>query len=128
MGHVKTTSAKAGDNIGLNVKGLSKSNPPKAGDVIVLKTETRLTSARTFTAHIQTLDNIPNAITPGYCPIVFVRCGRSACQLLSISWKIGKETSGKKLFSPNNLKSNEMAEASFKPCTPIVVEAYSTCE
>lgn len=128
MHHVKTTSARAGDNIGINVKGLSKTNPPKAGDVIVLKSDTSLISPKTFIAHIQTLDNIPNSISPGYCPIGFVRCGRSACQLVNISWKIGKETSGKRYFNPDFLRSNEMAEATFKPCTPIVVEGYKSCE
>merc|ERR1711976_89803 len=128
MHHVKSTSARAGDNIGINVKGLSKTNPPKAGDVIVLKSDTSLISPKSFNAHIQTLDNIPNSICPGYCPIGFVRCGRSACQLVNISWKIGKETSGRKLFSPDNLRSNEMAEATFRPCTPVVVEGYKSCE
>ena len=32
----------------------------------------------------------------GYSPIGFVRCGRAACRVSKILWKIGKETGGKK--------------------------------
>ena len=33
----------------------------------------------------------------GYSPIGFVRCGRAACRVSKILWKIGKETGGKKV-------------------------------
>ena len=46
----------------------------------------------------------------GYSPIGFVRCGRSACRIAKMNWKIGKETGGKKMEEPHSLKSNEMAE------------------
>ena len=46
----------------------------------------------------------------GYSPIGFVRCGRSACRIAKMNWKIGKETGGKKMEDPHSLKSNEMAE------------------
>ncbi len=28
----------------------------------------------------------------GYSPIGFVRCGRSACRISALKWKMGKET------------------------------------
>merc|ERR1712094_129774 len=51
----------------------------------------------------------------GYSPIGFVRCGRAACRVSKIVWKIGKETGGKKMEEPHSLKSNEMAEVNFVP-------------
>jgi hypothetical protein len=49
-----------------------------------------------------------------------VRCGRSACKITKINWKVGKETGGKKLDAPHALKANEMAEVVFEPCQPLV--------
>merc|ERR1712031_41189 len=46
-----------------------------------------------FNAQIHVLD-IPNEIKTGYSPIGFVRCGRSACRVSKICWKMGKETGG----------------------------------
>lgn len=40
-----------------------------------------------FTAQIQTLD-IPGEVKAGYSPIGFVRCGRSACRITGINWKV----------------------------------------
>ena len=54
--------------------------------------------------------NIPGEIKVGYSPIGFVRCGRAACRVSKVLWKIGKETGGKKMEEPHSLKSNEMAE------------------
>jgi hypothetical protein len=38
-------------------------------------------------AQIQTLD-IPGEVKAGYSPIGFVRCGRSACKITKIDWKV----------------------------------------
>ena len=54
--------------------------------------------------------DIPGEIKVGYSPIGFVRCGRAACRVTTVLWKIGKETGGKKMEEPHSLKSNEMAE------------------
>merc|ERR1712025_1306679 len=81
-----------------------------------------------FTARIQTLDNIPNEIQCGYSPIGFVRCGRAACKITGINWKIGKETGGSKLESPGCIKANEMAEVVFEPARALVIETFESCE
>ena len=50
--------------------------------------------------------------------------------LLSAAAKlqVGKETGGKKLEAPHALKANEMAEVTFEPCQPLVVDSYKNCE
>merc|ERR1712188_282642 len=65
------------------------------GDVMVYKKDTSLAGAESFVAQIQTLD-IPGEIKVGYSPIGFVRCGRSACKLKEIQWKVGKETAARR--------------------------------
>merc|ERR1711971_779607 len=99
-------------------KGLDKNNMPRGGDVMVYKKDTTLGQTKEFNAQIQVLD-IPNEIKKGYSPIGFVRCGRAACRISNIVWKMGKKTE-----APHSLKSNEMAECSFQPQQPLVCDSF----
>merc|ERR1712167_134361 len=127
MHHKRCDQALPGDNIGMNVKGLEKLNMPRTGDVMVYKKDSSLGACQDFKAQIQVLD-IPGEIKIGYSPIGFVRCGRAACRVSAIGWKIGKETGGKKMEDPHSLKSNEMAECTFVPQQPLVVDTFKNCE
>jgi len=127
MHHKRADEAKPGDNVGLNVKGLEKQNMPHTGDVMIYKKDTSLSQVKSFNAQIQVLD-IPGEIKIGYSPIGFVRCGRSACRITKMVWKMGKETGGKKMEDPHSLKSNEMAEVVFEPQQPLVADSYKNCE
>merc|ERR1711871_393412 len=73
-------------------------------------------------------DNVGLNIKGGYSPIGFVRCGRSACRISGLKWKMGKETGGKKMEDPHSLKSNEMAQCSFQPQQPLVCDSFKNCE
>ncbi|PNH09598.1 Elongation factor 1-alpha [Tetrabaena socialis] len=127
MHHKRVDKAGPGDNVGMNIKGLDKGNMPRTGDVMILKADTTLKVVKDFTAQIQTLD-IPGEVKKGYSPIGFVRCGRSACRMSGINWKVGKETGGKKLEAPVGLKANEMAEVVFEPTQPLIVDSFKNCE
>jgi len=127
MHHKRVDEAKPGDNVGLNIKGLDKGNMPRGGDVMIYKKDTSLSQVLNFDAQIQVLD-IPGEIKVGYSPIGFVRCGRSACRITAIKWKMGKETGGKKLEDPHSLKSNEMAQCTFEPQQPLVADSFKNCE
>merc|ERR1712196_727687 len=102
-------------------------NMPRVGDVMVLKKDESLKRCKSFKAQIQTLD-IPGELKCGYSPIGFVRCGRAACRVTKIVFKVGKETGGKKLEDPHSLKSNEMAQVEFTPQQPLVVDSFKNCE
>ena len=127
MHHQRMDQANPGDNVGLNIKGLDKNNMPRSGDVMVYKKDSTLGQTKSFDAQIQVLD-IPNEIKVGYSPIGFVRCGRSACRIAALKWKMGKETGGKKMEDPHSLKSNEMAECTFQPQQPLVCDSFKNCE
>ncbi len=127
MHRKRVPQAEPGDNVGLNMKQLNKENMPRAGDVMICQNDTTLKHVETFTAQIQVLD-IPGEIKIGYSPIGFVRCGRSACKITKLLWKIGKETGGKKAADPHCLKSNEIAEVEFQPCNPLIVDTFQSCE
>jgi elongation factor 1-alpha len=127
MHHKRVDEAKPGDNVGMNVKNLDKNNMPHSGDVMVYKKDTSLAPVKCFDAQIQVLD-IPNEIKTGYSPIGFVRCGRAACRVTALKWKMGKETGGKKMEEPHSLKSNEMAQVTFEPQQPLVADSFKNCE
>ena len=55
---------------------------------MILKSDGTLKPVKDFTAQIQTLD-IPGEVKAGYSPIGFVRCGRAACRISKINWKVG---------------------------------------
>merc|ERR1712014_206856 len=82
MHHKAVPEAKPGDNVGMNVKNLDKQNMPRSGDVMIYKKDTTLSAVKAFDAEIQV----------GYSPIGFVRCGRAACRITALKWKMGKET------------------------------------
>merc|ERR1712188_59683 len=105
----------------------AEQNMPGGGDVMVYKKDTTLGQTKEFDAQIQVLD-IPGEIKVGYSPIGFVRCGRSACRISKLKWKMGKETGGKKMEDPHSLKSNEMAQCSFQPQQPLVCDSFKNCE
>jgi elongation factor 1-alpha len=127
MHHKTVDSAKTGDNVGLNVKGLVKTNMPRVGDVMVLKSDTTIGACKSFTAQVQIM-NHPGELKVGYCPIAFIRTARSAVKMTVIEWKMGKETGGKKAESPANLKANEVAACTFEPQSPFVVDTFKACE
>jgi elongation factor 1-alpha len=127
MHHKTHPAAFPGDNVGLNVKGLSKENMPRVGDCMILKDDVTLKACGNFTAQVQILDH-PGELKVGYSPIAFIRTARSACRISKINWKIGKETGGQKAENPPHLKANEMAEIVFEPQQPFVCEAFSSCE
>merc|ERR1719159_1706997 len=127
MHHKSVQQAQPGDNVGLNIKGLDKLNMPRAGDVMIYKKDTSLGSVESFKAQVQILD-IPGEIKVGYSPIGFVRCGRSACRIKALEWKMGKETGGKKMEDPHSLKSNEMAQVEYTPIQPFVADSFKNCE
>ena len=127
MHHKRCDDAKAGANVGLNVKGLNKENMPRTGDVMVYKKDGTLKEAGTFTAQVQILDH-PGELKIGYTPVCFVRTGRSAVRIQQLVWKMGKETGGKKAEEPHALKANEMAEVVFAPQQPLVVDSFKNCE
>jgi len=127
MHHKTVPSATSGDNCGFNVKGLRKENMPRVGDVMVLKSDNTINRAKSFTVQVRVLEH-PGELKPGYCPIAFVRTGRSAVRMTKIDWKVGKETGNQKLENPTSLKANEMAQAVFEPQAPFVVDTFKNCE
>jgi len=127
MHHKQMEQAGPGKNIGMNIKGLPKGNMPRVGDIMIEASDTSLGAVKEFVAQVKILTH-PGELKVGYSPIAFVRTARSAVKMSKIHWKIGKSTGGKKLESPPFLKANEMAELTFEPQQPFVLDSFKSCE
>jgi len=127
MHHKSVPQANAGDNVGLNIKGLPKENMPHVGDIMVLKSDNSIGAVKEFTAQVQVM-NHPGELKVGYTPIGFVRTARAPVKMSEICWKVSKETGGQKAEKPPHLKANDMAECKFEPVLPLVVDSFKNCE
>jgi elongation factor 1-alpha len=126
MHHKTWPSAKPGDNIGMNIKGLDKAKMPKVGDVISLQGDV-LTPVESFVAQIVVQEH-PGQLKTGFSPCVHVRTGKSACKMNTIGWKMSKKTGNEKQENPMFLEQGDSAEVEFIPQQPIYLESFESCQ
>jgi elongation factor 1-alpha len=127
MHHKTWPSAKPGDNVGMNMKGLDKTNMPKVGDVITLQSQPLCRPVESFTAQVAVQEH-PGQLKPGFAPCVHVRTAKSACKMTKINWKTSKKTGNEKVENPAFLEQGEQAEIEFKPNQLIYLESFETCD
>jgi len=127
MHHRTWEKASAGDNVGMNVKGLDKGNMPKVGDVMFVEKENMLMPVQNFTAQVAVQEH-PGQLKCGFCPLVHVRTAKSSCKMTEIKWKMGKKTGNNKLESPPFLEMGEAAEIVFEPQQPIYLDTFTSCQ
>ncbi|MEB3756821.1 MAG: translation elongation factor EF-1 subunit alpha [Desulfurococcales archaeon] len=122
MHYTKLEKAEPGDNIGFNVRGITKKDV-KRGDVVG-HPDTPPTVAEEFTAQIFVIWH-PSAITVGYTPVIHVHTASVASRIVEIVAKVDPRT-GKVLEEhPDFLKQGDAAIVRFKPIKPLVIEKYS---
>ncbi|ARF10763.1 elongation Factor 1-alpha EF1-alpha [Hokovirus HKV1] len=128
MHHTSQDIANPGDNVGLNIKGLSKDYLPKSGDIMTLANDATVKVAKKITAQVKVLSH-PGEIKVGYTPIVYIRTNKAPMRLLSINWKMGKDTGNQKVDTGITcLKTGDMAEIVVEPQKPIVADEFRNCE
>ena len=128
MHHKEHPNAGPGDNVGISMKGLSKANMPRDGDIMIKKSDTAFKACESFVVQAMVLDH-PNQIKPGYSPNCYVRTSHAACRLMKINFKAGKKsTSGQKVEDPEFIEKGDMCELIFKPTRPFVVDDFKSCE
>merc|ERR1712006_40576 len=93
----------------------------------IFKSDSSISTSENFTANVQVLD-IPGSLKCGYSPIGHVRCGRAACRMVQITWRMGKDTGGEKTEGGIELKTNDAAGVIFVPQQPMVVDTFDNCE
>ena len=125
MHHEQLTEAEPGDNIGFNVRGLSKKDIQR-GDVLG-HPDNPPTVATEFTAQLVVL-NHPSVITIGYTPVFHIHTAQVACRIEKIEHKIDRATGmpekdeNGNLLVPDFIKSGDVAVVHIKPIQPLVIE------
>jgi elongation factor 1-alpha len=126
MHHKTWPNAGPGDNVGMNIKGLDKTNMPKVGDVISLQKEALLEPVESFVAQVVVQDH-PGQLKLGFSPCVHVRTAKSACKMTKILWKTGKKTGNEKQENPPFLEKGETAEIELSPQQLIYLDTFENC-
>jgi len=119
MHHEEIPEAVPGDNIGFNVRGVSK-NDLRRGDVCG-HPDKPPTVADEFTAQIVVLQH-PTAITVGYTPVVHCHTAQVACRFVELQKKLDPRTGQVKEENPQFLKTGDAAIVKLKPTRPMVIE------
>jgi len=122
MFHKQQPEARPGDNIGFNVRGISK-NDVKRGDVCG-HVNNPPTVAKEFTAQIIVL-NHPTVITVGYTPVFHIGTASVACKIEEIIAKIDPKTGAVVQEHPDFIKTGDAARVRVVPTKPMVVEKQS---
>ncbi|WP_309492651.1 translation elongation factor EF-1 subunit alpha [Candidatus Hecatella orcuttiae] len=120
--HVKIPQALPGDNIGFNVRGISKgdirrgevgghpSNPPKV--------------AKEFIGQIIVVYH-PTSIAQGYTPVLHAHTAQIACKFTELIRKINPRTGETVEEKPAFLKTGDGALVRLTPVKPVALEVYS---
>ena len=119
MHHESLQEAKPGDNIGFNVRGVTK-DQIKRGDVCGPASEPP-TVAKEFTAQIVVLSH-PTAISKGYTPVVHVHTAQVACKFKEIKQKINPANGQVVAENPDYIKTGDAAIVVLEPQKPLVIE------
>ncbi|AGK60713.1 translation elongation factor 1A (EF-1A/EF-Tu) [Archaeoglobus sulfaticallidus PM70-1] len=119
MHHEPIPQAEPGDNIGFNVRGVSK-NEIRRGDVCG-HVDNPPTVVKDFTAQIVVLQH-PTAITVGYTPVVHAHTAQVACRFVELQKKIDPRTGQAKEEYPQYLKTGDAAIVKLEPTRPMVIE------
>ena len=119
MHHEPLQEAYPGDNIGFNVRGVSKKDL-RRGDVAG-HLDNPPTVVRDFTAQIIVLQH-PTAITVGYTPVVHAHTAQVACRFVELQKKIDPRTGQVKEENPQYLKTGDSAIVKLEPTRPMVIE------
>ncbi len=122
MHHEQLQKAEAGDNVGINIRGVGKKDIAR-GDVICDAAKPA-TIASEFTAQMAVI-NHPTVIAKGYTPVFHVHTAQVPCQFIELIHKVdptsGQPMPGKVDF----LKNGDVALVKLKPMGNLVIEKQS---
>lgn len=120
--HQQIGQAIPGDNVGFNVRGISK-NDVRRGDVAG-RPDNPPTIAKEFTAQIIVLQH-PTVITIGYTPVFHCHTASVACKVEEIIAKIDPKTGQVTQEKPDFIKTGDAARIRVIPTKPFVIEKQS---
>ena len=122
MHHESLKEAVAGDNVGVNIRGVGKTDISR-GDVIA-HTDSPPTVAEEFIAQIAVI-NHPTVIAQGYTPVMHVHTAQVPVRFVELQKKLDPKTGQVAQENPEYLKNGDVAIVKLKPIKPVVIEKQS---
>ena len=122
MHHTSIPIAEPGDNIGMNVRGIAKTDVHR-GDVAG-PVDNPPTVAKEFIGQIIVIYH-PTAIAAGYTPVLHYHTGQIACRFTELIKKIDPRTGQVTEEHPSFLKTGDAAWVRMEPLHPIAIETYT---
>lgn len=121
MHHRPMNEAEAGDNIGFNVKGVSRKDI-RRGDVVG-HLDNPPTVVEEFIGQIFVIHH-PTAIGQGYTPVMHVHTAQVAVTFIELLAKINPRTGEVVEENPSFLKTGDAALVRFRPLRPVSLEEF----
>ncbi len=112
MHHETLSQADAGDNVGINIRGVGKKDIAR-GDVICEATKP-IPVVEEFEATI-TVINHPSVLAKGYTPVFHVHTAQVPCQFAELIAQINPATGEVIKENPDFLKNGDTAKVKIKP-------------
>ena len=122
MHHEQVQQAEPGDNVGFNVRGITKKDIAR-GDVLGHVSDPP-TVVKEFEAQIVVL-NHPTVLAAGYTPVFHVHTAQVACKIEKILKKLDPASGEVVAENPDFVKNGDAAIIKVVPATPMVIEKNS---
>ncbi|MFH1501025.1 MAG: translation elongation factor EF-1 subunit alpha [archaeon] len=119
MHHEQMQEAQAGDNVGINIRGVGKKDLAR-GDVICDAAKPAKIVSE-FIAQIAVI-NHPTVIAKGYTPVFHVHTAQVPCQFIELQKKLDPKTGQASQENPDFLKNGDVAIVKIKPQGNLVLE------
>ncbi|MFH1308049.1 MAG: translation elongation factor EF-1 subunit alpha [archaeon] len=119
MHHEQMQEAMAGDNVGINIRGIGKKDVAR-GDVICDAAKPAKIVSE-FVAQIAVI-NHPTVIAKGYTPVFHVHTAQVPCQFIELQKKLDPKTGQASQENPDFLKNGDVAIVKIKPQGNLVLE------
>lgn len=119
--HEQLPQAIPGDNVGFNIRGVSKKDV-KRGDVLGHPKDPPAV-AKEFTAKIVVLAH-PTAISAGYTPVFHLHTAQLSCTVTELMEKLDPKTGAVVEKAPKFLKTGDAATVKITPTQPVCCEEY----
>jgi len=121
MHHEQLAQAEAGDNVGINIRGVGKKDVAR-GDV-VCDAAKPATIAEEFVAQVAVISH-PTVIAKGYTPVFHVHTAQVPCQFIELIEKTSP--GGQTAKNPDFLKNGDVAKVRIKPIGNLVLETQAS--
>jgi elongation factor 1-alpha len=122
MHHKQLEKAEPGDNVGFNVRGISKTDV-RRGDVVG-HPDKPPTVVKEFTGQIIVLQH-PTVLTKGYTPVFHCHTAHVAGKITELVKKLDPKTGASVQDNPDMLKPGDAAIIKVQPTQPLALEKQS---